>query len=289
MTDHPHTRPDLEAIADVLVRNCIDITTDDARFLADAVLSLMPEAGWRDMDDPNLEGIKRDATDVLVYSIEGIELAWFSEGQDEWMTRDGTFVPAEPIAWMPLPQAPDSNIKEINNAPTPVSEPIKSAAVLGELIKAVNELGLRDLVAGWNGENREDGPLEPHPNNLGVTLKTNAGTVYAIDAALRSLQGDQAPDPVKAAADHFDRQDYYYRDYDPDDSGDNPGEALRYVPLLCVSLVHSSTSGPSKFCFRAETLDQADDEETLCFGTEEEALEAAKERDAALRDLQGET
>lgn len=98
-----------------------------------------------------------------------------------------------------------------------------------------------------------------------------------------------APDPVKAAADDFDRQDYYYRDYDPDDSGDNPGEALRYVPLLCVSLVHSSTRGPSKFCFRAETLDQDDDEEeTLCFDTEQEALDAAKERDEALRALQGE-
>ena len=115
--------------------------------------------------------------------------------------------------------------------------------------------------------------------------KENTAPVSELEA-LR-VDDDPAPDPVKAAADDFDQQDYYYRDYDPDDSGDNPGEALRHVPLLCVSLVHSSTSGPSKFCFRAETLDQDDDEEeTLCFDTQQEAIEAAKERDEALRALQ---
>lgn len=50
------------------------------------------------------------------------------------------------------------------------------------LAEAVQKLGLRELVAGWDGE-ESDTPFEPHPANLGVVLKTKTGTVYAIDAA----------------------------------------------------------------------------------------------------------
>lgn len=56
------------------------------------------------------------------------------------------------------------------------------------LIAAVDKLGLRALVSGWNGEQRADGPYEPHPNRLGVTLRTNAGTVYAIDKAIEAVR-----------------------------------------------------------------------------------------------------
>ena len=55
------------------------------------------------------------------------------------------------------------------------------------LVKAVERLGLRELVAGWNGENREK-PYTPHPDNLGAKISTTCGTVYAIDAALAALQ-----------------------------------------------------------------------------------------------------
>lgn len=72
-------------------------------------------------------------------------------------------------------------------------------AALAQLLEAVDALGLRQLVAGWNGENRSDGPYEPHPPKLGVTLRTNAGHVYALDfaaenarTALANLQGDAA-------------------------------------------------------------------------------------------------
>lgn len=34
--------PSRDEIADTIVRNCIDVTTDDARMLADAILSLFP-------------------------------------------------------------------------------------------------------------------------------------------------------------------------------------------------------------------------------------------------------
>lgn len=59
------------------------------------------------------------------------------------------------------------------------------------LAGAVERLKLRELVAGWNGENRAEGPYEPHPAKLGITLRTNAGTVYALDAALATWSDDR--------------------------------------------------------------------------------------------------
>jgi hypothetical protein len=56
------------------------------------------------------------------------------------------------------------------------------------LLAQVDKLTLRPLVAGWNGEGRKDGPNEPHPNGLIVTLPTTAGVVYAIDAAAEALR-----------------------------------------------------------------------------------------------------
>jgi hypothetical protein len=64
-----------------------------------------------------------------------------------------------------------------------VSNQLKVAA----LVEAVRRLGLRELVAGWNGEDREK-PYTPHPSGLGVTLKTTCGVVYAIDAALAAIE-----------------------------------------------------------------------------------------------------
>ena len=57
------------------------------------------------------------------------------------------------------------------------------------LVKAVEKLGLRELVAGWNGENKDE-PYAPHPPCLGATIKTTCGVVYEIDAAIRALGGD---------------------------------------------------------------------------------------------------
>ena len=65
-------------------------------------------------------------------------------------------------------------------------------AEAGRLLAAVDALGLRELVAGWNGENREDGPYEPHPSRLGVTLRTNAGRVYELDAAAEAARAPLA-------------------------------------------------------------------------------------------------
>lgn len=65
-------------------------------------------------------------------------------------------------------------------------------AALEDAREALERLGLRELVAGWNGENRPDGPYEPHPAKLGVTLRTNAGTVYEIDATLTRITAELA-------------------------------------------------------------------------------------------------
>jgi len=57
---------------------------------------------------------------------------------------------------------------------------------LRDVVDAEALAGVRDMVAGWNGENRPEGPYaERHPNRLGATLpKTNCGAVYALDEAL---------------------------------------------------------------------------------------------------------
>ena len=65
---------------------------------------------------------------------------------------------------------------------------------LGRVSNAKALAGVRDLVAGWNGENRPDGPYtERHPSRLGATLpKTNCGAVYELDEALVNARAELA-------------------------------------------------------------------------------------------------
>jgi hypothetical protein len=60
------------------------------------------------------------------------------------------------------------------------------------LTTLVNEkalAGVRELVAGWNGESRPDGPYDRHPPRLGATLpKTTCGAVYELDEAMQSAR-----------------------------------------------------------------------------------------------------
>jgi hypothetical protein len=63
-------------------------------------------------------------------------------------------------------------------------------AAAEKMTEAIDKLDLRNLVAGWNGEGREV-PYTPHPSSLGVSLKTNAGTVYALDAARAAWEAAQ--------------------------------------------------------------------------------------------------
>jgi hypothetical protein len=59
---------------------------------------------------------------------------------------------------------------------------VSARTMLDRTLKAIEPLGLRTLVAGWNGEGRDGGPYARHPDQLGVTLPTTAGVVYRLDA-----------------------------------------------------------------------------------------------------------
>jgi hypothetical protein len=54
---------------------------------------------------------------------------------------------------------------------------------LKALVASIDKMGVRALVAGWNGEGREVAPFKRHPARLGATLRTNCGNVYALDEA----------------------------------------------------------------------------------------------------------
>jgi hypothetical protein len=56
---------------------------------------------------------------------------------------------------------------------------------LDDLVNATALADIRGLVSGWNGENRPEGPYkDKHPARLGVTLKTCAAHIYALDDAM---------------------------------------------------------------------------------------------------------
>lgn len=57
---------------------------------------------WQDISTAPKDG----TPDILVASPEGVEIAWWCERVDTWLTRDGSFTWAEPSHWMPLPDAP---------------------------------------------------------------------------------------------------------------------------------------------------------------------------------------
>lgn len=75
----------------------------------------------------------------------------------------------------------------------------------------------------------------------------------------------------------FDDADWFYRDIDPDDSGDTAYEAIVNQPEYSVHLIHSSYRGDSRYAFRAPTPNQNDDE-ALHFATETEAISEAHKR-----------
>ena len=110
-----------------------------------------------------------------------------------------------------------------------------------------------------------------------------------IDTARAALT-TPAPDAVQEAARVFDSADWYWRTMDPDDCGDSPEEAISRAMLgnFCICEIASSFTGPIRYGFTAPVLDaDSDDEEFLHFATQQEAIDAAKERQAALRAIAG--
>lgn len=91
---------------------------------------------------------------------------------------------------------------------------------------------------------------------------------------------------VRGALSDFAKADWFWRDLDPDDSGDTPDEAINagMVGRFTVCLIRSAFTGPDRFCFISPVLDpESDDEECLCFRTEDEAIAAVEERLATLK------
>lgn len=90
---------------------------------------------------------------------------------------------------------------------------------------------------------------------------------------------------AKKRATEFDQADWFWRARDPDDSGYSPEEAISRSMLgeFVVCEICSSFTGPTRFGFVAPVHDpESDDEEFVHFGTEEEAIKAAKQRRTAL-------
>lgn len=79
------------------------------------------------------------------------------------------------------------------------------AEALRALVDAKALSGVREQVAGWNGENRPVPYKERHPDRLGATLpKTNCGAVYALDDAMQAaraaLSAWEASNPARQAS-----------------------------------------------------------------------------------------
>ncbi len=124
--------------------------------------------------------------------------------------------------------------------------------------------------------------IENTESELGITLDCG-------DAA-RAALATPAPDAVQESAMVFDNADWYWRTMDPDDCGDSPEETISRSMLgnFCVCEIASSFTGPTRYGFTAPVLDaNSDDEEFVHFATQQEAIDAAKERSAALRAIAG--
>lgn len=65
----------------------------------------------------------------------------------------------------------------------------EAEGALERLLNAKALSNVRSLVAGWNGEDRPDGPFkERHPSRLGARIETNCGRVYELDEAMHDAR-----------------------------------------------------------------------------------------------------
>lgn len=128
-----------------------------------------------------------------------------------------------------------------------------------------------------DGSERVD--LWPH------TAEFDVDDVRMVLTALRSAPPVGARVTAQDDAAAFDKADWFWRTMDPDDCGDSPEEAINraMVGQFCVCEIASSYRGPTRYGFIAPVLDpESDDEEFVHFATQQEAVDAAKARRAAL-------
>jgi len=171
----------------------------------------------------------------------------------------------------------------------------KAAALVDEhaaTVAAAYEAAAQEAEAeGWESaapigfSEREEGSRD-----CAERIATAIRALTAADAAA-ALDRIKA-EAVREALSDFTKADWFWRDLDPDDCGDTPDEAINagMVGRFAVCHIRSSFTGPDRFCFIAPVLDpESDDEECLCFATEEEAIAAAKERHSILAAAEKET
>ena len=124
-----------------------------------------------------------------------------------------------------------------------------------------------------------------HPTIEASKAAAQADYEARIMASL-DVQPITVQDAAETDAERFDRADWFWRVIDPDDSADTPSEAIHrgMIGDYCVCKIASSYTGPVRFGFTAPVLDpDSDDTEFLHFETQQEAIDAAKARAAALR------
>ncbi|ASY56452.1 hypothetical protein [Sinorhizobium sp. CCBAU 05631] len=148
-------------------------------------------------------------------------------------------------------------------------------------LPCVDELGTPAPEANAQGGVREAGLFPSSPD-----LVADQTSRQVADPSTVSYAGSHAPatEVHVPEAEAFDKADFFWRTMDPDDCGYSPEEALNrgMIGRFCVCEVGSSYTGPTRYGFIAPVLDpESDDEEFLHFATQEEAIAAAKERQAA--------
>lgn len=150
----------------------------------------------------------------------------------------------------------------------------------------------RDLVPAMLAERdallRENENLRQIERNVQAVREHEYKRAEAALAEVERLKSQPVTvqDAAETDAERFDRADWFWRVMDPDDSADTPAEAIHrgMIGDYCVCEIASSYTGPVRFGFNAPVLDpESDDTEFSHFATQQEAIDAAKARSAALR------
>ena len=107
--------------------------------------------------------------------------------RDEWKARAQQFQGERADLADKLHGTPCAEIRWQHERDALAADKAELLAALERLAGAKAIKGVRELVAGWNGENLPEGPYtERHPSRLGATLpKTNCGAVYELDEVMQ--------------------------------------------------------------------------------------------------------
>ena len=127
----------------------------------------------------------------------------------------------------------------------------------------------------------------------GGCARDQSTTQYCAEAARLAEENERLRAALKKRDMELDRvrsaePDWFWRDLDPDDSGETINEALRHVGEGVVCCINSSYRGPSFFAAVVPVLDaESDDTEEIRADTEAECLLKVRQRMEARAALDG--